>query len=413
MLSTVLKAYTGIYLRKAFNNILYLIMKILHIVPSYKPAYIYGGPIESVARLCEGLVLAGHTVHVYTTTANGKVELQVPVGKPVDVDGVQVTYFKRITKDPTHISTSLWKQLYSQVNEYDIVHIHSWWNILVMAAAKICLLKNVKVVIAPRGMLSHYIFNSGSSKVKNLIHNFFGKSLLAKTYIHATADAEYKECTALIPGWSGFVLPNIISLPEMSIDHHENEDFTFIFLSRIHPKKGLEILIEALSQVSFDVKLKIAGDGDDDYVAQLKQLASQFKVDSKIEWLGWMNRDHKFTELMNADLFTLVSLNENFANVVVESLHMGTAVLISEDVALSSFVKEKEMGWVCSLQVSDVVSKINEAKTQVAKRNLIRNNGRRIIEENFSEKKLIAAYAERYSEILSKPSLEITTDRFD
>lgn len=374
-------------------------MKILHIVPSYKPAYIYGGPIESVARLCEGLAAAGHMVHVYTTTANGKTELEVPVDKPVDVEGVQVTYFKRITKDPTHISPALWKKLYSNVNEYDIVHIHSWWNILVMVAAKICLSKNAKVIIAPRGMLSSYIFNSGSSKIKKLIHNAFGRGLLTKTYFHATAQAEYKECVELILGWSGFVLPNIISLPKIPVIHQENKAFTLIFLSRIHPKKGLEILIEALSKLNFEVLLKIAGNGDENYIVELKQLAAQFGVADKIEWLGWMNRDRKFVELMNADLFTLISLNENFANVVIEALHVGTAVLVSEDVALSGFITEKNMGWVCNLQVSEVVDKLTEAKSQTTKLNHIRREGRNVIEETFSEQKLIKAYIERYSEV--------------
>ncbi|CAM3822678.1 XrtY-associated glycosyltransferase XYAG1 [Mucilaginibacter galii] len=374
-------------------------MNILHIVPSYKPAYIYGGPIESVARLCEGLVAAGNTVHVYTTTANGKTELEVPVGQPVDVEGVQVTYFKRITKDPTHISPALWKALNQNVSQYDVVHIHSWWNILVMVAAKICLSKKAKVIIAPRGMLSRYIFNSGSSKVKKLIHNLFGRNLLAKTQFHATAQAEYIECAELIPGWKGFVLPNIIALPDIPIKHQQNDAFTLIFLSRIHPKKGLEILIEAISKVSFEVRLKIAGNGDEEYIAQLKQLAVQIRVDYKIEWLGWMNREQKFVELMNADLFTLISLNENFANVVIESLHVGTAVLISEDVALSAFIKEKDMGWVCGLQTDDVVSKLTDAQAQLAKRNHIRTTGRDVIEENFSEQKLIKSYLEHYKEV--------------
>jgi glycosyltransferase involved in cell wall biosynthesis len=324
-------------------------MKILHIVPSYKPAYVYGGPIESVARLCEGLVAAGHTVHVYTTTANGKTELDITPGATVDVDGVQVTYFKRITKDPTHVSPALWKHLYKSVADYDVVHIHSWWNILVMVAAKICLLKGAKVIIAPRGMLSQYIFNSGSSKIKKALHSMFGRSLLKKSIFHATAEAEYNECRQLIPGWNGFVMPNILSLPNIPIQHKGNQDFTLIFLSRVHPKKGLELLFEAVSKLNFNVLLKIAGVGEEQYIEQLKQLALHLGINDKVVWLGWKNREDKFVELMNADLFTLVSLNENFANVVIESLHMGTAVLVSQDVALANFVQKQDAGWVCSL----------------------------------------------------------------
>ncbi|MFD1258268.1 XrtY-associated glycosyltransferase XYAG1 [Mucilaginibacter terrae] len=377
-------------------------MKILHIVPSYKPAYVYGGPIESVARLCEGLVAAGHTVHVYTTTANGPTELDVVPGKTVDVDGVQVTYFKRITKDPTHISPALWTHLYKAANDYDVIHIHSWWNILVMVAAKICLLKGTKVIIAPRGMLSHYIFNSGSSKAKKLMHNFFGRSLLKKCYFHATAEAEYRECRELIPAWEGFIQPNIISLPDIPVQHHPNEVFTLIFLSRVHPKKGLDLLFRAISRLNFNVLLKIAGDGDETYMTSLKQLASDLSIADKIEWLGWKKREEKFTELMQADLFVLVSLNENFANVVIESLHVGTAVLISEDVALADFVTKQNAGWISTLDVNNIAELLTDAKAQTGKLAQIRANGRQIIEDNFSEKILIDSYVASYEHIIGK-----------
>lgn len=314
-------------------------MKILHIVPSYKPAYIYGGPIESVSRLCEGLVMAGHEVDVFTTTANGETELDVEAGVPIDVDGVKVTYFKRITKDPTHISPALWKHLYANVKSYDIVNIQSWWNILVIVAACICHFKRVKVVISPRGMLSEYIFESGSSKAKKMIHSMIGRSALSKSWFHATAESEYEECRRIIKGWKGFIQPNIITLPDLPLVKQENEVFTLIFMSRVHPKKGIDILFHALSRLSFDVILKIAGSGEDDYITELKELASKLGITEKIEWMGWVDRKDKFKALMSSDLFVLVSLNENFANVVIESLHVGTPVLVSEEVALSAFVQ--------------------------------------------------------------------------
>jgi glycosyltransferase involved in cell wall biosynthesis len=238
-------------------------MKILFIVPSYKPAYVYGGPIESVAKLCEGIAAAGHDVHVYTTTANGKTELDVQVGQATNIDGVWVTYFKRITKDHTHISPALWRYLSKTVKQYDLVHIQSWWNPLVVYAAYICYKKGVKFIVSPRGMLSNYIINSGNSFAKKLIHNTIGKATLIKSHFHATADAEYHECIELIPGWQGFTLPNILSLPDIAINPSDHDVFTLIFMSRIHPKKGLEILFEAVSKLSFNVVLNIAGSGDE------------------------------------------------------------------------------------------------------------------------------------------------------
>ncbi len=129
------------------------------------------------------------------------------------VDGVPVTYFRRITKDHTHVSPALWKRLYRDCREYDVVHIQSWWNVLVIVAAIICHLRKVKVVVSPRGMLSDYILTATNSKAKQLIHSLAGqKSALEQSYFHATAPIEYEECQRLIPGWQGFMLPNILDI---------------------------------------------------------------------------------------------------------------------------------------------------------------------------------------------------------
>src|SRR5437868_14179417 len=133
-------------------------MRILHIVPSYKPAFEYGGTIESVARLCEGLAQQGHEVKVFTTTANGKKELDVTPGIEYVNEGVSVIYFKRWVKDHKHVSPALWKRLYKECKDYDVIHIHSWWNILVLVSMMICKLKKVKTVLSPHGMLCEYIF---------------------------------------------------------------------------------------------------------------------------------------------------------------------------------------------------------------------------------------------------------------
>ena len=375
-------------------------MKILQIVPSYKPAYIYGGPIESVSKLCEGLVKAGHKVDVLTTTANGKEELSIQEGVSIDVDGVNVRYFRRITKDPTHVSPALWKYLWLNVKSYDIVNIQSWWSILVIIAACICNIRGVKVIVSPRGMLSPYIFSSGYVKMKKVIHSAMGKRALSKSWFHATAEAEVKECKNVIKDWKGFMLPNIISLPEVPVIQSKNETFTLIFMSRIHPKKGIDILLEAISKVSFDVILKIAGSGEDEYVDQLKKLSIDLGIEDKVIWLGWLDREKKFQELLSSDLFVLTSLNENFANVVIESLHMGTPVLLSEEVALSSFVNEKDMGWVSSLSIEDVIAKLTSAYNDRGKLERIRETGRTVIEENFSAAKLVNSYVMEYQKII-------------
>ena len=70
-------------------------LKLLHVVPTYLPATRYGGPIYSVHGLCKALAVRGHEVHVFTTNVDGPGDSAVPLGRPVDLDGVKVWYFPR------------------------------------------------------------------------------------------------------------------------------------------------------------------------------------------------------------------------------------------------------------------------------------------------------------------------------
>jgi len=144
----------------------------------------------SVSMLSEQLMKAGVYTEVYTTTANGKVELDVKPGKASQVEGVTVTYFKRLTKDHTHFSPALFKKLWMQVKQFDVVHIHAWWNLVSLFSSLIALSRGIPVVISPRGTLSPYSFQNKNIGTKWAIHNFLGQFLLKKSHIHATSDRE-------------------------------------------------------------------------------------------------------------------------------------------------------------------------------------------------------------------------------
>lgn len=366
-------------------------------MPSYKPAYEYGGTIESTAQLCECQVEAGQIVDVFTTLANGAKELDFPAGQPILVQGVTVRYFRRVTKDPTHASPALWLRLWKTARSYDVIHIHSWWNPLVIFSAWICILQGLKIIVSPRGMLTHYIFTATNARKKRWIHALLGKHALARSVLHATAESEYEECSRLIRGWKGFVLPNIVFLPDMKIETTENECFTLLFMSRIHPKKGLELLIDAISGLPFPVRLRIAGTGEEEYVSKLRAQIDRLNLSAKVEWLGWRTREEKFHELMRSDSFILTSYNENFANVVIESLHVGTPVIVSKGVGLSSFVETTGLGWVTSLTTEAIRDTILAAYNDRTRREWIRASSRSVIQNCFDVPTLISKYLEEYS----------------
>lgn len=372
-------------------------MRILFIVPSYKPAYIYGGPIVVIARLAERLVQLGHEVTVYTTTANGKTELDVPVKEPVMVDGVTVRYFKRITKDHTHISPSLYAYTWSTCKQYDVVHIHSWWNFLVLGASMMCLLRGVKPVLSPHGMFCDYVLTANNQARKRVIHALIGKHLLKNSYLHVSSSMEWNECLQINKRWKGANIFNLVDLPAGEYKREMNPIFTISFLSRIDPKKGLDILLHALSGVTFPYRLQIGGSGDAEYVAGLKNLVTELNMCEHVEWAGWKNSEEKFTFLAGSDLFALTSLNENFAIVVIESLYVGTPVLISNNVGLSNYVQQNEFGWITGIEhVDEIREKLIQAYQNHQKRKDITLRAKMIIDQDFNEAKLAGDYVKLY-----------------
>lgn len=379
-------------------------MNILHIVPSYKPAYIYGGPIISISCLCENQTAIGHGVTVYTTTANGKEELDIETGSPIEVDGVSVYYFERVTKDHTSFSPALLRKLWKTIDQFDVIHIHSWWNVLVIMATAVCYLKGIKPVLSPRGMLTQYTFLKQHSLPKKIIHASIGKYLLKKTILHATTELELEETKRLYPRWPSFILPNIVTFPtykeKNAGDNTDMDVFKIIFLSRIDPKKGLELLFKALARVTFNYELMIAGEGNSIYTESLRQLATQLGIDDKISWIGWQNGEKKYELLNEADLFVLSSYNENFANAVLEALSTGTSVLISNQVGLFSYVKENNFGWVCELTLENIRENLELAFESVLERERIRNSSPLQVREDFSGKKVAKKYVSCYQALL-------------
>lgn len=382
-------------------------MKIIHVTASYKPAYIYGGPIQSVAKLCEAMVEIsdGEDLQVLTTTANGTEELEVQTGKVSLTDSVPVTYFKRWTKDHSHFSPELLIQLRNTILQTQdsklIIHIHAWWNLVSVLSCLIAKWHKIPVLLSPRGMLTSYSFGNRNSISKNLIHNILGKKLLKYCHIHATSEQEKQDILKIITPKSITVISNLVSFPSSapSLQSSANNIFQLLFLSRIEEKKGLELLFEALTLVDIPWQLTIAGSGKAEYVESLKLKAEMLKPSNRIKWLGLVDKEKKFDLLADHDLTVLTSHNENFANVVIESLSVGTPVLVSKYVGLADYVKDKELGWVTSLNVDEIKTELVSAYREATKREKIRTEAPSLIKDDFNDVNLAKKYIELYNRI--------------
>lgn len=354
----------------------------------------------SVSALSEQLVKAGHTVSVFTTTANGKHELDIEPDATVLVNGVEVTYFERRTKDHSHFSPKLLSALAKRVNTFDVVHIHAWWNLVSVLSCVVALSKGAKVVVSPRGTLSSYSFQHKSSFVKKAFHALIGKKLLNKCAVHLTANSEQEELYRLIHPKQFYNIANFIDLPEAQYasDTSIHSPVKLLFLSRIDEKKGLDLLFDALALLTIDWNLSIAGDGNPKYIEHLQSLAQARQIHQHITWLGFRQND-KFDIYQEHDLFVLPSHNENFGNVVIESLSMGTPVIISKHVGLAAFVAEQDAGWVFDLDHLALKDAIETAVNQKEKMERIRKHGRKLIDQHFSKQVLINSYIKMYKQV--------------
>jgi len=420
-------------------------LKIIHITAAYKPAYIYGGPTMSVAKLCEALVVEVEVeveadndkqgLEVLTTTANGTAELNVVSGECQIIDGVKVTYFKRLTKDHTHFSPALLWNLRKQilrhfdkisagVLQYDkeernnpisfgkvwgqanlIIHIHAWWNLVSVLSCFIAKWYRIPVVLSPRGMLTSYTANNRNSIAKRIIQYIIGKRLLKYCHIHATSEKEKEDILRFIKPKSITVISNLVNLPQQFLNQNmlqpnqlttQPNPFKLIFLSRIEEKKGLALLFEGLAELPFEWTLTIAGSGEENYILRLKSKAESLKIHKRISWVGQVTNEAKFNLLAKHDLMVLTSHNENFANVVVESLSVGTPVLISDQVGLADYVVEKDFGWITALNIKSINEKLNQSYSDDNKRQHIRTTAFQLINEDFNDKNLVEKYINLY-----------------
>ncbi|WP_316792235.1 XrtY-associated glycosyltransferase XYAG1 [Pedobacter frigoris] len=381
-------------------------MKIIHISPSYKPAWCYGGPTRSVSLLCEALTASGQQIEVLTTIANGNTELKIATSDPISVDGVTIRYFKRITKDHSHFSPALLYYLYKNTSSKDckaIIHIHSWWNMTSMLSCLIAKVNHKRVVLSPRGMLSSYTFSTGNSFLKKIVHKVIGKKLIDYCHIHATSNQEKKDILKLQQVRNSCTIPNLIQLPEKQTRSLRKTlkkmPFKILFLSRIDKKKGLELLFRALAHLDFPWSLTLAGDGKYGYIKLLKSLSDSLFISSSIAWLGEISNTDKYPLIASHDLLVLFSYNENFANVVLESLSMGTPVAISNRVGLADYVHLHQLGWISCLTVDSITSALSDAYKNDMQRAIINSSAPLMIRNHFSATGLVQQYINFYHQL--------------
>ncbi|MDP3719080.1 MAG: glycosyltransferase [Acidobacteriota bacterium] len=331
-------------------------MRILHVAASYLPAVRYGGTIVSVHGLCRALAARGHDVHVFTTSVDGAVDSDVPLLRPVELDGVQVWYFPSKVLRRLYWSPRMAGALAGQIGTFDIAHLHALFVWPVWAAAKAARRAGVPYVVAPRGMLEKALIKKKSRVTKTLLIAAVGRRTLEQAAaIHVTSARERAEAAAF-----GFALPplyevpngvDLVPTPVASVGLSpavaalcEGPPF-LLFIGRISWKKGLDRLIAALPHVP-GVRLVIAGPDEEGYRTTLEARAAAAGVGGRLVFCGPVPGAGKAALLNCAQALVLPSYSENFGNVVLEAMAAACPVVVTPEVGIADLVRDSGAGWV-------------------------------------------------------------------
>jgi len=343
------------------------------------------------------LVAHKQKVSVFTTTANGPEELMAIKNLLQESDGVFLWRFNRWTGDHSHFSPTLLLHFWRNCRDFDIIHIHSWWNLVAVFTLGICRLRGIRPVVSLRGMLSPYTLRS---RLKRLFHQLLGKKMLAGAVLHVTSLREQKDVAVAMHGANIFCLPNLVKLPAYTPKENLTKEpvlrrpLQLLFLGRIHPVKHLELLFNALSNLSIPYRFTIAGAGEPNYEAGLRELAQRLGITEHINWAGWVEGAEKTELLASADVFLLTSHHENFANAALEALALGTPVVLTETIGLANYVCETGFGRVCPPEAQAIASAIADLALNSTGRGRLDIATR--VRADFDPDQLALAYIEQY-----------------
>lgn len=323
-------------------------MKLMHVVPRVDQEA--AGPSYSVPRLCEALAWRGHEVQLSCMAARDSVQ-----GVRLDLHP-QWPVFDRFA-----VSPSLVRTMRRMARDVDIVHNHSLWSMVNLAAGWVVPGQNAKLVTSPRGTLSPIALRR-SRAVKSLFKPLQWRALTRANLLHATSEVECEEIRAIGLDAPIAVIPNGIDIPVHFERSESEETRTLLYLSRIHPIKGLDRLLNAwqgLQDIHPEWSLLVAGRGEPDHVREAKALAEKLKL-RRVTFPGALYGEAKGAAYRGADVFVLPTHSENFGMVVAEALAHGCPVVVSRGAPWSE-VSRQGCGWWVDNSVNELAYALDQA----------------------------------------------------
>ncbi|MDB6171240.1 MAG: hypothetical protein JWL59_551 [Chthoniobacteraceae bacterium] len=371
-------------------------MKVLHVIPSLSPSQ--GGPSFALPMMARALRDAGVEVDIATTDDDGPGKhTKMPLGMRLERDGIGYFYFSKQTEFYKG-SWPLYRWLKQHVSDYDLVHVHALFSFASGAAARTARAAAVPYIIRPLGVLNRWGMENRRRWLKSLSFRLVEQPLInGAAAIHYTSEQEKAEAEASGVRAVAAMIPLGIDVEEFAVvsdsdlpgggSPESNAHPQILFLSRLDPKKGVELLLAAFACVSKrfpNGRLVIAGSGQPAYIASLKAKAVQLGIANEVIWPGFLSGREKLSALSAASVFCLPSYSENFGIAAVEALAAGLPVILTKGVAIAAEVETYQAGLVVEPSVGALAAALDRVLSEPDLCSALGRNARRLTVERYS-----------------------------
>ncbi len=289
-----------------------------------------------------------------------------------------------------------------------VVHFHGLWQPAHARAARECVTRGLPYVVSPHGMLEPWAWRHKWWKKWPYFQLVEKRHLARAAALLATGPKEaarlrkfalQQRIESLPLGLTGDARPDYKSARQQL--GWAAEEIVLLFLSRLHVKKGPDLLLRALASMKWPavVRLVIVGDGERGYVESLKRFATDHAGSlPRIDWTGAVWDDARWKYFQGADLFCLPSHSENFGLAVLEASQVGTPSLTTTDTPWSDELGAGR-GYIGTPRVASVREQLARFFAAPRLMPAQRNGLSEWAWENFAWEKLAPAYAALYESL--------------
>ena len=362
-----------------------------------------------------GSALARAGVEVHVATLEDDDEKDRPPGRlgtPHQVDGVTYWYFKRSTRFyQTSLRLTQWLRL--NTAQFDLVHIHSVFNYPAAIAGYWARRYHIPYVVRPLGVLNHWGMENRRPRFKRISLALVEKPLFfGAAAVQFTSEQELAEAAAVGVCERAVIVPNPVETVRIRRTRSSRDRKVILFLSRLNPKKGIDLLLKAYQLVLKEIpqaELVVAGSGAEVYVAALKQLTTRLGISEKVSWPGHLEGAEKQAAYQDADLFVLPSHSENFGVAAVEAMSAGIPTIISDHVGVAAEAAAARAAVTVPLDEKELANAILGILADPERAQLLSERGREFADQ-YSSENVVCQLLALYGRILRRPQpgLDIT-----